>query len=52
MTRRRLRLPAVIALLAAHSAREAGHQLNADLHQVGHSLHRWWDEVRTRVPQA
>jgi hypothetical protein len=96
MTRRRLRLPAAIALLAvaapllasqpdsdtmgsaaaairsnarqfgdtvrqgstqfgrrvAHGAREAGHQFNADMHQAGQSLHRWWGGVRTRVAQA
>jgi hypothetical protein len=52
MTRRRLRLPAAIALLAIDSAREASHQLNADMQQVGHSLHRWWDQVRTRVAEA
>lgn len=49
MTRRRLRLPATIALLAAHGARQAGHQLGSDLHQVTHSLQRWWDEVRSRL---
>ena len=87
MTRRRLRLPAIIALLAvaapvlasgpdsiagsarqfgasvkrnssdfgrrvAHDSREARHQLNAGLHQVGHSFHRWWDGVRSSVARA
>jgi hypothetical protein len=96
MSRRRLRLPAAIALLAvaapvlatqpdsaltrptvasmrsgarhfgeavkqsstqfrrrlAHGARQAGHQFDADMHQLGHSFHRWWDGVRTRVAQA
>jgi hypothetical protein len=43
MTRRRLRLPAAIALLA---------QYNADLHLAAHSFHCWWDGVRARVAQA
>lgn len=43
MTRRRLRLPAAIALLA---------QFNADAQLVGQSFHRWLDGVRTRVAQA
>lgn len=88
MTRRRLRLPALIALFAvaapvlasqtdaaprddarhmsamirhsssvfgrrvAHGAREAGHQFNAGLHQVGHNVHRWWGGVRSSVARA
>jgi hypothetical protein len=87
MTRRRLRLPAIIALLAvaapvlasqpdsirssprqfgasvkrsstdfgqrvAHATRDAGHRFNADMHQVGHSLHRWWDGVRSSAARA
>jgi hypothetical protein len=87
MTRRRLRLPAIIALLAvaapvlaggtdsigtsarqfgasvkrsstdfgrrvAHDTREAGHQLNAGLHQVGHSVQRWWDGMRSSAARA
>ncbi|HEX2790322.1 MAG TPA: hypothetical protein VHN17_07810 [Steroidobacteraceae bacterium] len=48
MTRRRLRLPAAIALLAV----AAGHQISADLQHLGHSVHHWWDGVRTRVAAA
>jgi hypothetical protein len=96
MTRRRLRLPAAIALLAvaapvlatepdsaqpgskaatiasnarqfgeavkhsstefgqrfAQGARETGQHFKAGMHQVGHSVHRWWDGVRSGVAGA
>ena len=96
MTRRRLRLPAAIALLAmaapvlaaqpnygaagsrvatirssarhfgvavrqrsadagrriAHGARQAAQQFNADMHQVGHSFHHWWDGARSSIARA
>jgi len=96
MTRRRLRLPATIALFAvvapvlaaqpdsasgssavaairsnarqfgatvkqsstefgrrvAHGAREAGYQFHTDMHQVGQSIHHWWDGVRSSLARA
>jgi hypothetical protein len=36
----------------AHATRDAGHRFNADMHQVGHSLHRWWDGVRSSAARA